>query len=209
METSTNTQMVAPSYWEQAMSYQDYRNLIDQLLEEGKTTGPNQSEELTQYTRMNVQRMQRIDKQSQVSAPLQQEINQLAAPMRWLVITEGWCGDAAQIVPWLQKIAESTDKVEVKYLLRDEHTELMDAFLTNGGRAIPKLIALEPASMRVLGDWGPRPADAQTLYMGLKEAQVPFLEASTQLHKWYADNKGADIQAELLTAIRLWQAPQA
>lgn len=209
METSTNTPFIDSIYWEKAMNYTDYRLLIDELLLQNKTTGPNQSVELTQYTRMNVQRMQRIDKQAQISTELLQNLSALPSEMYWLVITEGWCGDAAQLVPWFQKMAESSNKVQIKYLLRDENTELMDAFLTNGGRAIPKLIALDPKNMRVLGHWGPRPAAAQQLYMGLKKAQLPFLEASTQLHKWYADNKGNDVQSELQNALREWQSKQA
>lgn len=186
------------------MSYHQYRELIDQLLATGKTTGPNQSEELTQYTRMNVQRMGRIDKQAAVNAEMGAALEAIQRPMRWLVLTEGWCGDAAQIVPWMQKMAESTPLLEIRYLLRDEHTELMDQFLTNGGRAIPKLIALDAQKMSILGHWGPRPEAAQQLYMGLKAVQTPFLEASTQLHKWYADNKGADIQSELAAALNNW-----
>ncbi len=205
MESSTSTQSISLHYWDQAMSYPQYRELIDQLLIAGKTTGPNQSEELTQYTRMNVQRMGRIDKQAVINAALRADLEAMKRPMRWLVLTEGWCGDAAQIVPWLQKMAESTPLLEIRYLLRDEHTELMDRFLTNGGRAIPKLIALDAQNMEVLGHWGPRPAAAQNLYMGLKAAQTPFLEASTQLHKWYADNKGADLQSELAAALNSWQ----
>jgi len=209
METSIYTERIDPAFWENGMSYLAYRQLIDELLIQDKTTGPNQSAELTQYTRMNVQRMQRIDKQAQISNELQQILTQLPLEMYWLVITEGWCGDAAQIVPWLQKMADSTPQIQIKYLLRDEHTALMDAFLTNGGRAIPKLIALDPLKMQVLGHWGPRPLAAQQLYMGLKQAQLPFLEASTQLHKWYADNKGSDIQLELQSALREWQSKQS
>lgn len=205
MESTTAQHSISPALWEKALSYPQYRKLIEQLLDEGKTTGPNQSEELTQYTRMNVQRMGRIDKQAVLDSALAARLQQIATPMRWLVLTEGWCGDAAQIIPWLQKMAEGSALLEIKFLLRDEHTELMDQFLTNGGRAIPKLIALDAQNMTILGDWGPRPAAAQSLYMGLKAAQTPFLEASTQLHKWYADNKGADIQSELAAAIQNWQ----
>ncbi|TAE48641.1 MAG: thioredoxin family protein, partial [Cytophagales bacterium] len=45
-----------------AYSYKEYRQIADNLLLENKTTGFEQSEELTEYTRLNIQRMNRWDK---------------------------------------------------------------------------------------------------------------------------------------------------
>ena len=209
METTTSHPINAALYWDKALSYHQYRELIDRLLLENKTTGPQQSPELTQYTRMNVQRMQRLDKQAALHEDLQQLLAQIQLPMRWLVISEGWCGDAAQILPWLHKIADYSPSIELRIVLRDEHPELIDAFLTNGGRSIPKLIVLSASTQKYLGQWGPKPAAAQTLYLGLKAKNLPFMEASTQLHKWYATNKGIDLQKEMQTLIPLWAADRA
>lgn len=195
-------------YWEKGMTYAAYRQLMGDLLAQNKTTGQNQEEAIIAYTRMNEQRMHRLDKTVQLNAPLLQALQHIDRPMHWLVLTEAWCGDAAQNLPALAAMAAANAQIEMRLLLRDENLELMDQFLTDGGRSIPKLIAFDPESRHILGSWGPRPAAAQVLYLGLKADQVPFEEASTRLHKWYADNKNADLQSEMLVAIKHWQARQ-
>lgn len=193
---------ISEQLWQSAYSYSAYRELIDQLLEKEQTTGPNHSPDMLQHTRMNVQRMKRLDKQASLGPALEAVLRHEHQAERWLVISEAWCGDAAQNLPWLAKAAAAA-RAELRIILRDENLEVMDAFLTNGGRSIPKVIFLT-AQMEVLGDWGPRPEAAQRLYMDLKAQGLPYLEASTQLHKWYADNKGADLQAELAELMGSW-----
>lgn len=84
-----------------------------------------------------------------------------------LVITEDWCGDAMMNNAILRKIAEAGE-VEVRCVYRDENLELMDRYLTNGGRSIPKYIFLSQDG-EVLADWGPRSAEVQEFVDGLKE----------------------------------------
>lgn len=205
---NSHIQTLQKNFWEKGMTYASYRQLMGELLAENKTTGPNQSEALLAYTRMNEQRMHRLDKTVQLRADIQAALKQIHRPMHWLILTEAWCGDAAQNLPALAAMAARNENIQVRLVLRDENLELMDQFLTDGGRSIPKLIAFDPENMEVLGSWGPRPAAAQMLYQGLKAEQVPFEEASTRLHKWYADNKNLDLQSEMLVALKHWQARQ-
>jgi hypothetical protein len=202
------SKLLTPAVWAEALSYPDYRQFIIELLAAGKTTGPNQSDAMLNYTRMNLQRMQRIDKQFEPSSSMHSAIQSIKQPMWWVILTEAWCGDAAQNIPMLAKMASSNPLIELKLLWRDENTALMDLFLTAGGRSIPKLIALDASSMQLLGDWGPRPAAAQKLYMDLKASHTPFMEASTQLHTWYANNKGVDLQLEMEALITNWAKSQ-
>jgi len=184
------------------VTYASYRNHIDDLLSENKTTGDDHSEDMIAYTRMNVQRMKRIDKTAVIASELLAQLSHLKQPQTWLVISEAWCGDAAQNLPYLHQMAEINQAIQLKIVLRDENLELMDRFLTHGGRSIPKLIVVDSSSKEVLADWGPRPAAAQTLYNDLRAQQLPYAEFSTALHKWYADNKGHDLQAELLALLQ-------
>lgn len=200
MSTETQAQQI-----EGEMTYHEYRELVDGLLKEGKTTGENQSEALFNYTKMNATRMRRIDKHVELSDELRHIAENLKQPQKWTVITEGWCGDAAQIVPVFHKFAEvAGDKVELGFVLRDQHTDLIDQYLTNGGRSIPKLIVKDAESGEELFNWGPRPAEAQKLYTHLKETKAPFKEAAEKLHKWYAENKTRDTQKELADALRTY-----
>src|SRR5690606_3918922 len=101
------------------MSYQEYRGLIEQLLLGGKTTGENQSQGMIGYTRLNVQRMNRLEAKIVLSESLLMELRNLHQDWYWVVLTEAWCGDAAQNLPILAKIAEATPRITMKLLLRD------------------------------------------------------------------------------------------
>ncbi|RYF16107.1 MAG: thioredoxin family protein, partial [Flavobacteriales bacterium] len=128
----------------EALAYTSYRELVDELLAREETTGPDNSEEMLHYSKMNVQRMNRVDKTAVLSEELLSTLNSLKGSYRLLVITEGWCGDAAQIVPVINKmVAAVPDKLELKLTLRDKNLPLIDAHLTNGGRAIPVLLVLD------------------------------------------------------------------
>jgi hypothetical protein len=124
--------------------------------------------------------------------------------MLWLVITEGWCGDAAQNIPAIEKIAAESEKIETRYVLRDENLELIDRFLTNGARAIPKLIALDAETFEVLGFWGARPAAAQKLFDDLKAQGVAKPLIMENLQRWYNADAQTSIQKEFVELLKLW-----
>ena len=166
-ETMSKT-VITSEHLAKAMTYTQYRELIDTLLAENKTTGTNHSEAMVEYTRMNAQRMRRVEKTTVLDDELVDLMLSVQNKMIWVILTEAWCGDAAQTVPALVKIADASPLIDVKLMLRDEHPEVMDAYLTNGGRSIPKLIVLDAETMEELGTWGPRPAPAQQLFLDMK-----------------------------------------
>jgi hypothetical protein len=188
--------MITPAHWDKGISYLAYRTMINASISEGKIT------EYLDYTKMNVQRMNRLDKTATILPALAEKVATLPA-QKWLILTEGWCGDAAQNLPILAKLADLASQIELRLLLRDAHLDLMDLYLTEGGRSIPKLIVFEePATdiqdWKEFFNWGPRPAPAQDLVLSLKKAETPFEVLSEKLHKWYADDKGIHLQQELL-----------
>ncbi|HET9505032.1 MAG TPA: thioredoxin family protein [Hymenobacter sp.] len=186
-----------------AYTYQAYRQLIDELLAEGKTTGPEQSEELTAYTDLNVKRMERLDKTVQVQPALAAAAAGLQGHYLWLIITEGWCGDAAQLVPIMEAVAQaSAGHLTTRYVLRDEHPELMQSYLTGGGKAIPKLLVVNPDTLLEITHWGPRPAPAQTLLHKLKAEGATHEEYAREIHTWYAHDRTQTTQTELLALVQ-------
>ena len=116
-----------------------------------------------------------------------------------LVITEGWCGDAAQILPVFNKMAELSDKVELRIVFRDENEELMNLFLTNKTKSIPKLIIIDKETGSVVNHWGPRPKGAVNLIQNYKE-QHGFIDetAKAELQMWYLHDKGISTQNEVI-----------
>ena len=203
MTTPATTAVLHPERLADAHTYQAYRQLIDDLLAQGKTTGPNQSEELTHYTELNVQRMHRLDKTVKVQSALAAAATGLRGQYLWLIITEGWCGDAAQLVPIFEAVAQASGgHLTTRYVLRDEHPELMDQYLTGGGKAIPKLLVLHPDTLAEITHWGPRPAPAQALFRKLKEEGATHEEFALQLHTWYAHDRTQTTQNELLALVQ-------
>jgi hypothetical protein len=180
----------------QAMSYNGYMQLSEQLVAEERTSGPNQSAPYVHYTKLNFQRMKRLNKTVEVPAQLTKLLQQKATNWRWMTITEPWCGDAAQCVPVIEKLALAAGGVETLYILRDEHPTVMDAYLTNGGRAIPKLICLDEKGAEVF-TWGPRPAVIQEVINRLKADGVTEIsEIVEAIQKAYNDDKQNGIYQE-------------
>ncbi|GAC1367236.1 MAG: thioredoxin family protein [Hymenobacter sp.] len=185
------------------LSYAAYRQLIDQLLAEDKTTGPTQSDELLAYAQLNQQRMARLDKTVQVQPALRDAVQGLTQRYLWVVITEGWCGDAAQVVPVLEAVARASEgRIDTRYLLRDENLPVIDRYHTHGSRSIPKLIVLRADTLTEVATWGPRPAAAHELVLRLKGEGMVLKEFATHLHTWYAHDKTQTTQQELLALVQ-------
>ncbi|WP_299819496.1 thioredoxin family protein [uncultured Pontibacter sp.] len=201
--TGANT-LITKEILSKAISCTQYREMIDKLLAENKTTGTDHSEAMVEYTRMNMQRMRRVEKTTVLQDEMVQKMLSLQTPMVWVILTEAWCGDAAQNIPAIVKVADASPVVEVKLLLRDENPEIMDAYLTNGGRSIPKLIALHADTLQVLGTWGPRPATAQELVLEAKQKDTPFQEMAEKLHGWYAKDRSNTLQQEFTRLVSDW-----
>lgn len=181
-------------------TYEGYRAMIDDLLANGKTTGDNHSEVMLGHSSMNIARMNRLDKRGTINEDLA-EVTQGLAPQKWLVITEAWCGDAAQNLPWVHHLAELNKNIELILILRDENLDIMDQFLTNAGRSIPKLIGLS-LDDEILFDWGPRPMLMQDTYTTMKAEGLEYSEISKTIHTMYAKNKGQAFQTEFLALLK-------
>lgn len=204
--SSTAEKVITPDIINEAMDYREYRRMIEKLLEQDKTTGTNHSEDMVHYTKMNDQRMSRLDKQIELSNDLVDQINQVEKEWIWLVLTEAWCGDAAQNIPAIAKMAAHSEKIDLRLILRDQHLDIMDEYLTNGGRSIPKLICLDANTLEEIGTWGPRPAEAQEKAMEWKEdPEINKEEWTKKLHKWYAKDKTQSQQAEFVQLIDEWR----
>jgi len=186
-------------------SYNGYRKIISDLLIEGKSSGAIQSEDLTHYSRLNETRMNRLDKTIKISEEIVLKLQSLKNESIWLIISEGWCGDAAQLLPIFNKMVEVSAKIEMKIVFRDENKELMNLYLTNGAKAIPKLIILDKITLNVEANWGPRPNGAIELIQNYKEKFGAIDEtAKAELQLWYLHDKGFSTQnevTELLLAV--------
>jgi Thioredoxin len=187
---------------ETAYTYESYRLLLDQLMAEHKTTGSNQEDWLIDYAKLNIARMRKWEKKLDIMPAIKADIEKITEPQIWLTITEGWCGDAAQIVPVIEKLAALNSNIEHKIILRDNNTTIIDHFLTNGGRAIPMTLVLDKKTLNVMANWGPRPSGAQNIMNQLKtNPELKKEDLMEALHTWYAKDQSAQVQAEFTAAL--------
>ena len=186
------------------MTYAEYIELIDDLLMDGKTTGTNQSEAMFNYGKLNRQRIHRLEKTVSIDENLKNLVQNNQRKMIWLVITEGWCGDAAQNIPLIEKIAAESENIETRYVLRDENLELIDAYLTNNARSIPKLIAFDAETLEEIGTWGPRPQIAMDYFYEMKTQNLEKPQMMENLQRWYNSDKNQTIQDEFETLLDDW-----
>jgi len=178
-------------------TYESYKLLFSSLVSQGKTSGPIQRDDLIHFTELNAKRMKRIEKTTVLTEELKKQIFSIQEPMTWVLLSEAWCGDAAQIVPVIGKIAQESDKIDLKIILRDEHLDMMDRYLTNGGRSIPKLICLDQKNQEIFV-WGPRPASIQEVVEEIKaEGITDHAVLVERLQYAYNQDRTQSIQQEM------------
>lgn len=191
---SVESRSIDIEVWSNAMQYDAYFELLEKLLAEGKTTGPEQTPERLEHAKLNLSRMKRIGQQFQTDDESMALLKTQPDGIKFLFIVEGWCGDAAQIVPALEKMLQARGW-ESRYILRDEHLEIMDMFLTNGARAIPAVVAIDAEGKVLSNHWGPRPALLKDLVNHWK-VEMSKDEWHKLLHTWYAKDKSGTLQMD-------------
>ena len=204
METLQHTMIndIISTSLEKSMSYSEYRDLVAQLTEENSTTGSQKTEALANYTALNNRRMKRWDKTIKLSEDAKNKVVSASKKITFLVLTESWCGDAAHIMPVINKVAELNDNIDYKVVLRDENDDLMSQFLTNGGKSIPKLIAIDNETNAVVNTFGPRPSLATQLVNDYKAKHGKLTpEFKEDLQRWYNKDKGQSTVNDLVDLI--------
>lgn len=194
--------MELPPFFAKSISYQEYREQTKQDLsvyENGST--PARRADYMGHVKLNEARVTRIEKTFQVSDDILDELSRLNKQQHWLVITEDWCGDSAQNLPYIVKIAESSPLISLRILLRDDNLETMDLYQTNGTRSIPKLVAFDNNGNELF-TWGPRPKEGAELVATLKSQGIDKDTFLAELQKWYSQNKGQAVSSEIMTLLR-------
>ena len=182
-----------------AMNYGEYKVLIHNLVQQKKTTGNDTSESKIALTKLNASRLKRLDKTISISEEALVHFSKIPTKQTWLLIAESWCADAVQTIPVLHKITSVNPTLNLKIVLRDENGALMNHFLTNGARSIPKLLILDE-DYKVMDIWGPRSKNATELVVNYKtEHGVIDDTFKRNLQVWYNQDLGKSIVDELVS----------
>lgn len=196
-----------PAMFKRTFIFEEYLEFIKELVSKGLTSGPDQSEKNTHLTKLNFQRLKRVNRTLQLTDEIIEMTKNVQSEMLWVVIVESWCGDVPQNLPFMEAISSKSDKINLKIILRDENPEVMDQFLSNGTRSIPKMICIDPNTYEVAGTWGPRPAGAVDLVKTLiKDPEVTKEKRGEAVQRWYLENKGEQLQTEMYSLIEEWDA---
>jgi hypothetical protein len=187
-----------PMHFENGMDYDSYLNYFS-----SECSFPTQdsNKKYLHYLAQNWVRTQRLNKKWKQEDALRKHFLALGQPLHILVITEPWCGDAAQILPIVCQAVSGLKTIRLKILLRDQHSEVMDNFLTQGTRSIP-IFAFFDVNFSLLFQWGPRPQSAKVLFDRCKEEKIPAEDIYVALHSWYAKDKGISIISEISKALQ-------
>jgi hypothetical protein len=191
-----NTSVLQTAY-SSGLSPDEYNQHFSQRAHLASDPSSQSQDDHLQYVLLNKQRTARIEKTYTPSPEIIKIVEKIEAPQTWLIITEDWCGDSSQIVPYILSIAKLSPHITVRFLLRDSFPEIMDKYLTNGTRSIPKIIAFNTQSEEEIWTWGPRPAHAAQGFIQRKAEGMAKSDNQLQLHKWYAQDKGKSIEKEI------------
>lgn len=197
-----NTAINFKAYVDKALPYNSYMDAFEKAVEVNSVLPEAEQIPKFQYYTLNLQRARRIYKTYKLTDDIVAALKALEKPLHWLIITEPWCGDSSQILSVLQRIGEESEgKLQLHLLYRDQNPELIDSFLTNGNRAIPKLLQLN-SNFELTGEWGARPEPAQALVSKLKAEGMAHDDFIVHLHKWYAEDKAQTLSRELALLLR-------
>jgi hypothetical protein len=183
----------------QSYSFNAFLNEIEKVVEaDFKMQHPLvKASSLNEFSKLNLARMKRIYKTMKVESGLRVLLEKISAPQTWYVITEAWCGDSAQSLPAIARLAELNNNINLIIIMRDSNPVIMQKYLTNGSASIPKLFALDSQGDELF-TWGPRPAEAQTILLNWKANPDgrTWVQFETELHSWYAKDKTHSLQNE-------------
>jgi hypothetical protein len=182
------------------MDFISYRHLFQQILNDPNPPSPYDDPHYLNYTKLNWARQERWLKTGILNDELVTIIESIKDEQLWTIITEPWCGDAAHTLPFMHRLSDLNSLIKVDYQLRDEEPFLINQYLTNGSKSIPKLIITETGNNDVKV-WGPRPAGCQQLYNQLLKDNVDMEEKKIALQQWYNADKGVSLQKELITLL--------
>ncbi len=184
------------------LKYSDFLDTTREKIDKNKDKLISDQAKITfDMLNLNYRRSMRIQKSYKTNEELKTILEKIEEPQIWMILTEDWCGDSAQNIPYIAKMAEENPLIDLRIFPRDENLDIMDKYLTNGkSRSIPKLVAFDRDGNELF-QWGPRPKEGQDLVEVLKSSGMPKVEFIEKLHLWYARNKGKALEQDFISLL--------
>lgn len=164
--------------------------LIDEWVE-GKTW-----DGFVRYATKNLDGFKGLYEKVKIPHDIEEAATNFRGRVRVIVIGADWCGDVVANLPAMAKLAALNPNIDLRIVDRDRHPELMDHFLTNGGKAIPKVIVCN-SNMTNHETWGPRPAECQQIMTEGKASETPMEEIRPKIRDWYMNDKSQSVLRDI------------
>ena len=132
-----------------------------------------------------------------VTPDLMTRMRALPEKRRLLVVTEDWCSDSANTVPYIARLVDGApERLEIRLINSQLGKTLMEAHRTPDGRAATPTVVVLGADGRVIGAWTERPSSVQTWFL---EKQNTTMQKALhdELLAWYAKDAGTTTVAEI------------
>lgn len=185
-----------------ALSYPEYFEQMKAFVKQGSSSSLSDQEAYNEYTKLGLARMKRWEKLGKLSSQLIDFLESQNGTIHMLAITESWCGDSGQNLPFFDKMTEHGCSLHLVY--REEEPELMNAHLVNGSKSIPVVIFLD-SEYQVLGQWGPRPQFIQEKVLAFKRSEhseEEKQEHNQKIQGLYNDDAGQTLCSEVLQILK-------
>lgn len=179
------------------MNYKQYQHQFEQILGHSSPTPPYDKSSYIEIVNQNLRRMKKWDNTLELSEELVAELKKIDKKQHWIMIAEPWCLEASHILPFLVKMAEESECISYDIQLRDSEPFLINAYLTNGTKGIPKMVVRDEDDSDLFV-WGPRPAKAQTFRDELVDNNLTSETIKQALLQWYSADKGKSLNTEIL-----------
>ncbi len=186
---------------EDGLSYDEYRAHWRERKEKSPDGKEPDERKMIHYLNYNWERQGHVHNNYGPSEDLRAAVGSIAEPQRWMVLTEPWCGDSAFLLPVIAEAGAINEDVTLRILLRDDNLDIMDQYLTEGSRSIPKLVAFGPDD-RERFTWGPRPDAAQQQFEELRGEYEDKHEMIAEFIEHYEEGGWREADAELAAVIR-------
>lgn len=182
------------------MNWEEYTTQFEDILSGKLSDAPYDNPNYLEYVKLNHSRMNRWIKKGELTEEIKSSLDNIKTKQKWVLITEPWCGDAAHLAPFVEKMAAYSPNIELEIQLRDSEKSEINNYLTNGGKAIPKLIVRDENNVDLFS-WGARPDEAQKIVINQKDSNQTAKEKKAELQVWYNKDKGRSIQKEIQTLL--------
>ncbi len=184
------------------LRYEEYREAWKRQLDTPLPDDADPEERrLDHYLNYNWDRQAHVHESYTPSGALRSAVSAIEDSHLWMVLTEPWCGDSAFLLPVIAEAADLSDQVTLRILLRDKNLDIMDQYLTDESRSIPKLVAFSEDGQELF-TWGPRPEGAARRFGELQEQYDEKMELIDEFLEYYEEGGWQETDTELAERIR-------